>query len=61
MISFTINSELVSFEGRGVGIASHFTFGGYAAHAVEVSGWLFHAQKTIARVAASYRYYCFLD
>jgi isoquinoline 1-oxidoreductase beta subunit len=24
-------------EGRGVGIASHFTFGGYAAHAVEVS------------------------
>ena len=23
--------------GRGVGIASHFTFGGYAAHAVEVS------------------------
>ncbi len=24
-------------SGRGVGIASHFTFGGYAAHAVEVS------------------------
>lgn len=24
-------------KGRGVGIASHFTFGGYAAHAVEVS------------------------
>jgi isoquinoline 1-oxidoreductase beta subunit len=24
-------------EGRGVGLASHFTFGGYAAHAVEVS------------------------
>jgi isoquinoline 1-oxidoreductase beta subunit len=24
-------------DGRGVGIASHFTFGGYAAHAVEVS------------------------
>jgi isoquinoline 1-oxidoreductase beta subunit len=24
-------------QGRGVGIASHFTFGGYAAHAVEVS------------------------
>ena len=23
--------------GRGVGIATHFTFGGYAAHAVEVS------------------------
>lgn len=23
-------------EGRGVGIASHFTFGGYAAHAIEV-------------------------
>jgi isoquinoline 1-oxidoreductase beta subunit len=24
-------------QGRGVGIASHFTFGGYAAHAVEVT------------------------
>jgi isoquinoline 1-oxidoreductase beta subunit len=24
-------------QGRGVGIASHFTFGGYAAHAVEVA------------------------
>lgn len=24
-------------EGRGVGLASHFTFGGYAAHAIEVS------------------------
>ncbi|MGJ8663211.1 MAG: xanthine dehydrogenase family protein molybdopterin-binding subunit, partial [Marinicella sp.] len=24
-------------EGRGVGIATHFTFGGYAAHAIEVS------------------------
>ncbi len=24
-------------SGRGVGIASHFTFGGYAAHAIEVS------------------------
>jgi isoquinoline 1-oxidoreductase beta subunit len=24
-------------KGRGVGIASHFTFGGYAAHAVEVT------------------------
>lgn len=24
-------------QGRGVGIASHFTFGGYAAHAIEVS------------------------
>ena len=24
-------------EGRGVGIATHFTFGGYAAHAMEVS------------------------
>jgi isoquinoline 1-oxidoreductase beta subunit len=24
-------------QGRGIGIASHFTFGGYAAHAIEVS------------------------
>ena len=24
-------------KGRGVGIAAHFTFGGYAAHAIEVS------------------------
>jgi isoquinoline 1-oxidoreductase beta subunit len=24
-------------EGRGVGLATHFTFGGYAAHAIEVS------------------------
>ena len=24
-------------EGRGIGIASHFTFGGYAAHAIEVT------------------------
>ena len=24
-------------KGRGIGLASHFTFGGYAAHAIEVS------------------------
>jgi isoquinoline 1-oxidoreductase beta subunit len=38
--------------GRGVGIASHFTFGGYGAHAVEV---VFdeHGEMTIERVVAA--------
>jgi isoquinoline 1-oxidoreductase beta subunit len=39
-------------KGRGVGIAAHFTFGGYAAHAIEVSvsdG----GQLTIERIVAA--------
>lgn len=39
-------------KGRGVGIAAHFTFGGYAAHAIEVSvdG---KGQLTIERIVAA--------
>jgi isoquinoline 1-oxidoreductase beta subunit len=39
--------------GRGVGLASHFTFGGYAAHAVEVSvgdGGELQIEKIVAAV-----------
>lgn len=32
-----IDYEARRSKGRGVGIAAHFTFGGYAAHAIEVS------------------------
>lgn len=39
-------------RGRGVGIASHFTFGGYAAHAIEVSV-TGDGQLTIERIVAA--------
>lgn len=39
-------------EGRGVGVASHFTFGGYAAHAVEVTV-SDRGQLTIERIVAA--------
>jgi isoquinoline 1-oxidoreductase beta subunit len=38
--------------GRGVGIASHFTFGGYAAHAVEVTVGE-RGELTIERIVAA--------
>ncbi len=38
-------------EGRGIGIATHFTFGGYAAHAMEVS--VSDGQLTIERIVAA--------
>ncbi len=38
-------------EGRGIGLASHFTFGGYAAHAMEVS--VTNGKLTIERVVAA--------
>lgn len=38
--------------GRGVGIASHFTFGGYAAHAVEVTVGS-DGQLTVKRIVAA--------
>jgi isoquinoline 1-oxidoreductase beta subunit len=40
-------------KGRGVGIAGHFTFGGYAAHAMEVSvddNGEFHVERCICAV-----------
>ena len=39
-------------KGRGVGIASHFTFGGYAAHAIEVSVSK-EGELTIERIVAA--------
>ncbi len=39
-------------KGRGVGLASHFTFGGYAAHAVEVSVAA-DGELTIERIVAA--------
>ncbi|MGD8385055.1 MAG: molybdopterin-dependent oxidoreductase, partial [Lysobacterales bacterium] len=39
-------------KGRGVGLASHFTFGGYAAHAVEV-GVSADGELTIERIVAA--------
>ncbi|GJM11552.1 MAG: isoquinoline 1-oxidoreductase subunit beta [Lysobacteraceae bacterium] len=39
-------------KGRGVGLASHFTFGGYAAHAVEV-GVADDGELTIERIVAA--------
>ncbi len=39
-------------KGRGVGIAAHFTFGGYAAHAIEVSV-SDDGQLTIERIVAA--------
>ena len=38
-------------QGRGIGIATHFTFGGYAAHAVEVS--VTDGKLTIERIVAA--------
>lgn len=38
-------------EGRGIGLASHFTFGGYAAHAIEVT--VADGQLTIERIVAA--------
>lgn len=38
-------------EGRGIGLASHFTFGGYAAHAIEVT--VNNGKLTIERVVAA--------
>lgn len=38
-------------EGRGIGLASHFTFGGYAAHAIEVT--VENGKLTIERVVAA--------
>jgi isoquinoline 1-oxidoreductase beta subunit len=38
-------------EGRGIGLASHFTFGGYAAHAMEVT--VKGGKLTIERVVAA--------
>jgi len=39
-------------EGRGVGLATHFTFGGYAAHAIEVSVTS-EGELTIERIVAA--------
>jgi len=39
-------------KGRGVGIATHFTFGGYAAHAIEVSV-TDNGELTIERIVAA--------
>lgn len=38
-------------EGRGIGIASHFTFGGYGAHAIEVS--VTDGRLSIERIVAA--------
>jgi len=38
-------------EGRGIGLASHFTFGGYAAHAIEVT--VDNGNLTIERIVAA--------
>ncbi|HSG97098.1 MAG TPA: molybdopterin cofactor-binding domain-containing protein, partial [Woeseiaceae bacterium] len=38
-------------QGRGIGIAAHFTFGGYAAHAMEVS--VTDGKLTIERIVAA--------
>jgi len=38
-------------EGRGIGIATHFTFGGYAAHAMEVT--VVDGKLTIERIVAA--------
>ena len=38
-------------KGRGIGLATHFTFGGYAAHAMEVS--VDNGKLTIERVVAA--------
>ncbi len=38
-------------KGRGIGIATHFTFGGYAAHAMEVT--VIDSKLTIERIVAA--------
>ena len=38
-------------EGRGIGLATHFTFGGYAAHAIEVT--VAGGRLTIERIVAA--------
>jgi isoquinoline 1-oxidoreductase beta subunit len=38
-------------NGRGIGLATHFTFGGYAAHAIEVS--VDEGRLTIERIVAA--------
>jgi len=38
-------------QGRGIGLASHFTFGGYAAHAIEVT--VADGKLTIERIVAA--------
>ena len=38
-------------EGRGIGVATHFTFGGYAAHAMEVT--VVDGKLTIERIVAA--------
>jgi isoquinoline 1-oxidoreductase beta subunit len=38
-------------KGRGIGLATHFTFGGYAAHAMEVS--VDNGELTIERIVAA--------
>jgi isoquinoline 1-oxidoreductase beta subunit len=38
-------------EGRGIGLAAHFTFGGYAAHAMEVT--VANGKLTIERIVAA--------
>jgi isoquinoline 1-oxidoreductase beta subunit len=38
-------------KGRGIGLATHFTFGGYAAHAIEVS--VAGGRLTIERIVAA--------
>ncbi len=38
-------------EGRGIGLAAHFTFGGYAAHAIEVT--VADGKLTIERIVAA--------
>jgi isoquinoline 1-oxidoreductase beta subunit len=38
-------------EGRGVGLATHFTFGGYTAHAIEVT--VADGKLTIERIVAA--------
>jgi isoquinoline 1-oxidoreductase beta subunit len=38
-------------EGRGIGLAAHFTFGGYAAHAIEVT--VTDGQLSIERIVAA--------
>ena len=38
-------------DGRGIGLATHFTFGGYAAHAIEVS--VDEGKLTIERIVAA--------
>jgi len=38
-------------QGRGIGLATHFTFGGYAAHAIEVT--VVNGNLTIERIVAA--------